>query len=958
MDEQVQKEIAELSKITREKDGGEKYAEAQLEIGRKYVDLKDDKKALKAWQGISREDNTKEFAKAQLNIGVNYYQQGDTQKALEAWQSISREDDAETFAKSQLNIGLYYHEKGDIQNALKFWKSISRKDNAEQFGRAQFMIGLEYYKQGDAEEALETWQTISREDSSKQFAQAQLNIGMYYRRKGEIPEAIEAWQSIHRKDDAKVFAQAIFYIGMTYDDQGKGNKAIHAWNQINREDDKTIFAQAQLNIGAVYNKEGKIQEAIDAWNQINHDDNKEQFAKAQFNIGLKYNERASSTEAIKYWNQITRDDDKEVFASAQLNMGAIYDKKGSSEEAIQCWDQINRDDDKEVFAQAQFNMGLSYIEHGKSDAAIQCWSQISHEDDRELFAQAQFNIGLSYDGQERSNEAINAWSQIARDDDKRLFAKALFYIGSTYDEQGEINEAIDVWKQITNDDDKEVFAQAQFSIALTCYEQYKIEQNWQNVAYLPSSKFNDQGFLVKYNYINTKKSILKSLQHLQSITLVDGKVYSLAKLLEGTVYFEEKQYVQANAAFDSVPLDSEFKYYAYIYKKISSDDIDDKESFHRLFQLVDKIRDVLFIKLNANDTQFERKLAHYTSMTVVNNLFKDDKSSNFRLNTINNVNDPTEGQLIFEYLSKNKLAGSMSVFDDDYQAFISCFTLNHDHLNQFRLYGKSEGREATGVSLVFGGDFFNASLSYHNISSNNDKTNNQSKMITQLSETLITDKKSETTIPLAIKERADNTKSHCLYQQDKESETPKPKLSSQPVFRCVYVDPQSGFVSIAQRDEITFYRENCFNKTENDIEQSASDWQNYLDFISKKELKVKKLLEDLKNAYQNINETNRKKHKDLIEDILLPIRYLFKHSAFHEEQECRMIHITTLYNELVQTEFDRKFMYINYGEDVKSNIKQVYIGSESTTYQPFIMKLLGQDKAKDVHISHSPFRNK
>ena len=300
----------------------------------------------------------------------------------------------------------------------------------------------------------------------------------------------------------------------------------------------------------------------------------------------------------------------------------------------------------------------------------------------------------------------------------------------------------------------------------------------------------------------------------------------------------------------------------------------------------------------------------------------------------------------------------MSVFDDDYQAFISCFTLNHDHLNQFRLYGKSEGREATGVSLVFGSEFFNDSLSYHNITSNNDKTDSQSKMITQLSETLITDKKSEITIPLISEETLDNKNFHCLYQKDKKSETPKPKLSKQPVFRCVYVDPQSGFVSIAQRDEITFYRENCFNKNENDIEQSASDWQDYLDFISKKELEVKKLLEDLKNAYQNIDKADRKKHKNLIEDILLPIRYLFKHSAFHEEQECRMIHITTLHDELVQTDFDKKFMYINYGEDVKSNIKQVYIGSESSSYQPFIMKLLGQDKAKHVHISHSPFRNK
>lgn len=778
MDKEIQRKIEDLSLITREKDGGKAYAEAQFMIGQIYDEQGNSDKAIEHWNKISRDDDKEMFAKAQFNIGVNYYQQGDTQKALEAWQSISREDDAETFARSQLNIGLYYHEKGDIQNALKFWKSISRKDNAEQFGRAQFMIGLEYYKQGDAEEALETWQTISREDDTKTFAQAQFHIGLNYDDQGDSKKAIETWQNIAREDDIKTFAQAQFYIGLNYEELGDSKTALKAWKSITREDDAKHFAKAQYKIGLTYEKEGK------------------------------------QSEAIQAWNRITLDDGKVEFTFAQLKMGITY------------------------------------------------------------------------------------------------------------------------------------------------YEKYKIEKSWQNIAYLPLVELNKQDFLAKFNYIGMKDSAIKSLKHLESFDLIDTNLNDSVKLLRAMIYFEEKHFCQAKSAFDDVPYNSENRYYAHIYKTILSDEIGNKEGFHRLFQLVDKIRDVLFIKLNAQDTQFERKLAHYTSVPVINNLFKSDNPSDFRLNTINNVNDPTEGQLIFEYLSKNKIAGSVSVFDDDYQAFISCFTLNHDHLNQFRLYGKSEGREATGVSLVFGSEFFNDSLSYHNITSNNDKTDSQSKMITQLSETLITDKKSEITIPLISEETLDNKNFHCLYQKDKKSETPKPKLSKQPVFRCVYVDPQSGFVSIAQRDEITFYRENCFNKNENDIEQSASDWQDYLDFISKKELEVKKLLEDLKNAYQNIDKADRKKHKNLIEDILLPIRYLFKHSAFHEEQECRMIHITTLHDELVQTDFDKKFMYINYGEDVKSNIKQVYIGSESSSYQPFIMKLLGQDKAKHVHISHSPFRNK
>lgn len=886
MDKEIQRKIEDLSLITREKDGGKAYAEAQFMIGQIYDEQGNSDKAIEHWNKISRDDDKEMFAKAQFNIGVNYYQQGDTQKALEAWQSISREDDAETFARSQLNIGLYYHEKGDIQNALKFWKSISRKDNAEQFGRAQFMIGLEYYKQGDAEEALETWQTISREDDTKTFAQAQFHIGLNYDDQGDSKKAIETWQNIAREDDIKTFAQAQFYIGLNYEELGDSKTALKAWKSITREDDAKHFAKSNLNIGMYYHKQNDTQNAFETWQSISREDDSETFANAQFNIGLKYDEQGDTQKALEAWQNITREDDIKTFAKANFYIGSKYEELSDTHHALEAWQSISREDDAEQFAKAQYKIGLTYEKEGKQSEAIQAWNRITLDDGKVEFTFAQLKMGITY------------------------------------------------------------------------YEKYKIEKSWQNIAYLPLVELNKQDFLAKFNYIGMKDSAIKSLKHLESFDLIDTNLNDSVKLLRAMIYFEEKHFCQAKSAFDDVPYNSENRYYAHIYKTILSDEIGNKEGFHRLFQLVDKIRDVLFIKLNAQDTQFERKLAHYTSVPVINNLFKSDNPSDFRLNTINNVNDPTEGQLIFEYLSKNKIAGSVSVFDDDYQAFISCFTFNHDHLNQFRLYGKSEGREATGVSLVFGSEFFNDSLSYHNITSNNDKTDSQSKMITQLSETLITDKKSEITIPLISEETLDNKNFHCLYQKDKKSETPKPKLSKQPVFRCVYVDPQSGFVSIAQRDEITFYRENCFNKNENDIEQSASDWQDYLDFISKKELEVKKLLEDLKNAYQNIDKADRKKHKNLIEDILLPIRYLFKHSAFHEEQECRMIHITTLHDELVQTDFDKKFMYINYGEDVKSNIKQVYIGSESSTYQPFIMKLLGQDKAKHVHISHSPFRNK
>ena len=58
------------------------------------------------------------------------------------------------------------------------------------------------------------------------------------------------------------------------------------------------------------------------------------------------------------------------------------------------------------------------------------------------------------------------------------------------------------------------------------------------------------------------------------------------------------------------------------------------------------------------------------------------------------MNDPTEGYLLNELMCLDK---NIQIQD---LAFITCFTLHHDSLNQFRLYGKNSQQEATGLSLV------------------------------------------------------------------------------------------------------------------------------------------------------------------------------------------------------------------------------------------------------------------
>lgn len=77
-------------------------------------------------------------------------------------------------------------------------------------------------------------------------------------------------------------------------------------------------------------------------------------------------------------------------------------------------------------------------------------------------------------------------------------------------------------------------------------------------------------------------------------------------------------------------------------------------------------------------------------------------------------------------------------------SFVSCFTFNHNSLNQFRLYGRTNFIECSGISLTFKNSYF-------------------------------------------YDERQGKTKTN--------------------LYRCIYLDPRTGYVKIASRNVFSFYQE-------------------------------------------------------------------------------------------------------------------------------------------------------
>ena len=276
-------------------------------------------------------------------------------------------------------------------------------------------------------------------------------------------------------------------------------------------------------------------------------------------------------------------------------------------------------------------------------------------------------------------------------------------------------------------------------------------------------------------------------------------------------------------------------------------------------------------------------------------------------------------------------------FDDKLHAFISCFTFNHDSLNQFRLYGKQDNKEASGVSLVFNKDFF-------------EEYKPQSSM-------------SNIYVSRKIKNIDDES------NEEKDSKDIE-RVERQPVMRCVYIDPTSDYIHLAQRNRLTFFRE-FGRESLKDISaaKAEAEWNEYKNYIKEKTNDFKKAFAELKKIYRDaIEEKGSLKgmsKEDIdeidsfLEMIILPLKYLIKHSAFQEEQECRMVYITSLDDPKVQMDFG-KFLYVEYEPEVKANLDKIYIAPAATQYQPYFAKLLcgknNMGKKIKIEPSNNPYR--
>lgn len=281
------------------------------------------------------------------------------------------------------------------------------------------------------------------------------------------------------------------------------------------------------------------------------------------------------------------------------------------------------------------------------------------------------------------------------------------------------------------------------------------------------------------------------------------------------------------------------------------------------------------------------EIAHYTSLNTLLKLIKEDNK--IRITNISNANDPKEGKILENILNKNKLDIKIKN-DENLITLQTSLSRNKDALTMFRLYGKNENEEATGICLVIDKKYFNDNYLSSVIEVNLDNQKQEEK------------------------------KGNENYKKAKE--IIQKRFERKNLYWVIYYNEEKNQL--------------VFNPTKSKYSSVIID----LNTINKNKKNINKI-EDLINCiFHNIINSakeidNQIENKNLTDEIFSNlfenIRYIIKHEAFFEEQELRMLITTNYKNENINIEEDKKRLYINYNELFNENenfIKEIILGGK------------------------------
>lgn len=272
-------------------------------------------------------------------------------------------------------------------------------------------------------------------------------------------------------------------------------------------------------------------------------------------------------------------------------------------------------------------------------------------------------------------------------------------------------------------------------------------------------------------------------------------------------------------------------------------------------------------------------LAHYTSPFVCEKLFgiDSDQTSPMRMGSSTYMNDPTEGEGLMELLNLQDLELKNKADCPVYNAFFTCFSSRVNDLNQFRLYGKDNGVEASGCCLVFNKtgrwlEDSNVSESFRRLTDKSGETPETSAEVSDL---------------LAV---------------------------NLPLYQVAYIAYKDEYIA---KEKCRIWLPNKDNPKFGIRLKSFGNKGWHECRIGKLEEALKQLIKIFKDK-ANISDEDKK--------ALEYIRYLFKDFAFRDEEEFRLLKIEQIGSDKIEYCPTTKSVYLPYA-DIRDIVDEVILGT-------------------------------
>ena len=305
-------------------------------------------------------------------------------------------------------------------------------------------------------------------------------------------------------------------------------------------------------------------------------------------------------------------------------------------------------------------------------------------------------------------------------------------------------------------------------------------------------------------------------------------------------------------------------------------------------------------------------LAHYTSPNVCHKLFGiggNETASPMRIGSSTYMNDPSEGKGLLDLLNQQDLELENKADGASHNAFFTCFSSRVNDLNQFRLYGKEGGVEASGCCLVFNknGDWL---------------------------------KETDVSVPFRSLSQKSGQDSDGLPEVGFSGD----EYEKLPLYQVAYIAYKDEYIA-EKKCGIWFpsQKEPKFGIRLKPV--GNEDWHQF------RLEKLKKALEELIEFFKDKSAVS-----DDDKEALEYIRYLFKDFAFRDEEEFRLLVIKPIDSEEIEYCETTQSVYIPYA-DIRNLADEVILGTnyEKTGNQrkAEVFRYQMKQKCPDVKVSRS-----